>query len=817
MGHSEEHSALNQVGNSTKPHERHPNMALPNEPGQTVNNGLQNNRATPGDTLSRASDSKNSMTGHLNQRKHKRILSNVTERTENGSSSIDDQIHTPARLSRPTNLNGTRPKSSYHNETMNSMAHALRGRDRSLSDIPALRLDMPNAGKNRDAENTIRTFENSPRSANSFAAPTTSSKAKQTGKVELNPPRSAPLPYAFPNQNLQRSYSLKARGEYNIGDATNDQHFDPDNMRHRKGSLKHNGFTRRDKGSPICLTPDMSPVRASVAEQPHAAEVSRSVVEWLGTSSVSATRLAEKESDLKPVAGELQSIECPQEEAKTTDQHPNAAAVDAGKDSKPNRISSSKISSELQPAEKHSGVNHDADVSTQGSARQTSEVLTKPEIKQGTSGAKASSNQKVEQNLNESDEPNEAIRTHIRHITNAVEHMSQTPRNKCRGVETSEATAQGLGPECGTSALQEELLLLTKRFETYAQMMAAKDKEQLQNLIKKDHVIKDYKRCLEEATASTPKETPLDPAERDSWQALWKQSQWQLKQKEKQFEDFKAQTFKLYRPDLEKTIRELNVDLNYANDEKAALQEQLTQCKHRAKNWETEYQTLKIESEKRTEAFESTIKQQHEEMLLYIQKYHTKLTDPKYWSLSSLHQEIATLEHDLQTTQEMFDVIKTDKARAEEDNEKIYKAYTHLEHEFNSFTTIGAPPPIPTTFPFPHMPTSNNSGSVHPKRPHIARCFLPLSIAQRKVKLDELRREQAKRREKELAEAKVMEEARKWALKDKYPPGKPGWKEVLSEPGWKRWDVEAWRDQADGVTEEVAEVVGDMVGMKEGR
>ncbi|KAH9865687.1 hypothetical protein J1614_009273 [Plenodomus biglobosus] len=237
------------------------------------------------------------------------------------------------------------------------------------------------------------------------------------------------------------------------------------------------------------------------------------------------------------------------------------------------------------------------------------------------------------------------------------------------------------------------------------------------------------------------------------------------------------------------------------------LQASIYQAK--ARLWKEEARVAKEELTKRTRAFEVELKGQKLETLQYIRDYYEKTKDASHWNLQDLQAKVASLEHELNQTNDFFSRTKTDKARLEDKVGQQQVEITKLKEYIKETLLCGGndlslPSSVPDLDPDSSSDASGSSSPISwlvtpdPSRPKLR--YPPRFLLKQEkymAEMQRVRKEQEKRRLQEDALDKLMEKLRKYrmgVMGVKYPPTKgAGWETMEKKMTWDRWDGEGWR------------------------
>jgi hypothetical protein len=407
------------------------------------------------------------------------------------------------------------------------------------------------------------------------------------------------------------------------------------------------------------------------------------------------------------------------------------------------------------------------------------------------------------------------IREEVKDVSTAVGQVIYMMSESTIDLHALEDLTSTLDSHHETPSLLSNLLLLLQLYERKAQAVVLKNFDIQQRLADKDHEFSMAERVRRDEQADTQSETPANRKttsqvdDGDNWKQLFQD-------KTEEFRKYRARTEEYYQRDLEHKNRDLRIDLTRAQDENRSLKEQAKKYMAEAQSWKSEYNNALVESEKHTAGFEDKIKDQQDEMLLYIKEYHDKARDPKHWELTGLQNRISTLERDLHITNEMFNATKSEKAKIEDEVTRLMdlnkRNVREIERIDRGWITRSIAPSVPDSDLFEtssnissssSIPWLTSSKRVSHKGPYIPRCHLPKEIGKREVMLKEFRKEQQKRREEEEAGYESMEKVRKWKMGKLYPPEKEDWKELAKMSSWERWDGDEWLDTKAGRSEKL--------------
>ncbi|KAH8731203.1 hypothetical protein GQ44DRAFT_822765 [Phaeosphaeriaceae sp. PMI808] len=271
--------------------------------------------------------------------------------------------------------------------------------------------------------------------------------------------------------------------------------------------------------------------------------------------------------------------------------------------------------------------------------------------------------------------------------------------------------------------------------------------------------------------------------------------------------------------------RHLQVDLDHARDDNARLQEKARKYRALAQEWRGEYSAFELRHDQSHTGLEDMIEDQILEMHFYIKEYHDKVNDPGYWNVEGLRKKNQDLAWDLETTSKLFESVKLEKARLEDEFNKLSNINTYYEGYIEKCMGDGRfmPP-----FSIPGSSSSHSStdsytdswtlsGFSSPaleshKSPHIPRCLEEKECRNREAKLEKIREEQRRRRvETRNKEGKIMERVRRWNLGEMmipYPPDMDGFERLAGKNSWEIWDGEEWYEDGQQVGDE------DMVAIR---
>jgi hypothetical protein len=457
----------------------------------------------------------------------------------------------------------------------------------------------------------------------------------------------------------------------------------------------------------------------------------------------------------------------------------------------------------------------------------------------------------------------EGLRQDIQEVARVVQNAS---RASADGTPDTDVL-QSLTPESfsseETATLHTCLSELVSQSRNKLQSLLQKNVELQQQLTDTGHELSIASRALKDEPFDT---SIMEPVEKSAWDTyMWKQAYKDMRrrkeQAEERFESFKKIAEEMYQPDLEKKNRDLQEDLTHAQDEVNKMREKVTKYQSRAQHWEMEYKIAVVERNKRTVEFETAIKKQTEETLLYIKEYHDKTHDPEHWEMAGLQKRIRVLERDLQTTNVLFNTTKTDKARLEDEFKKLINTNTRLEGEIERLGQVfvfGGNVPIYSALePDPSNASSSSPTSASP-HPFTAAHKVPrrgpytprfASVDKRNAARAKLQQAQELRMADEKKKLEILEKVRQWRMekaermlkkmaeeeadrkrslrmgkthkpeevypsrmamppKTMYPPHKEGWKDLKNQGMWERWDGDEWLEE--GSSEKDRDVVWEL-------
>ncbi|KAF2031941.1 hypothetical protein EK21DRAFT_87553 [Setomelanomma holmii] len=410
------------------------------------------------------------------------------------------------------------------------------------------------------------------------------------------------------------------------------------------------------------------------------------------------------------------------------------------------------------------------------------------------------------------DEDLEKLRQEVEELTYAIEQTSQASQDNLLNTEALNRLKQDSDSSNEITKLYTALCELISDLGDRLYSSTLNDLELRGQLANKENELNLALKALRDDAADTSVMSPKYKSAHDkiTWKQAYKDMRQRKEQAEAKYESFKKTAEAMYRPDLERKNRELQIELNAARDELEKYREKVAEYRGRARGWEEEYKNAELEHEKCTAVFEQTLKEQRDEMLLYIRDYHDKTQDPEHWEISGLQRRIATLERDLQSTNEHFNTVKSEKARVEDKVEKLQDIKVRYERHIEELSRAnimgGAMPRFQTpdsdcsdsdTSSFSISPLSSRDPFTNPKPvkrrgPYIPRCPSPKEMKRREGILQDLREAQQQRREDEEKKIEIIEKVRKRHMQEMYPPWKEGWKQLIRQGLWKRWDGEEW-------------------------
>jgi hypothetical protein len=275
----------------------------------------------------------------------------------------------------------------------------------------------------------------------------------------------------------------------------------------------------------------------------------------------------------------------------------------------------------------------------------------------------------------------------------------------------------------------------------------------------------------------------------------------------------------------------LHSELIKAQEELAELRPRAAELETEAKGWMEDFKEKESQLEQRTEAFEATVTEQQLETFRYIKAYYEKVKDQAHWEVQGLQKKLAASEQEGDKLTWELDRSKLINMRLEDTLDRLKKSNNardiHIRKVEQAFMLQGPWPIMSPSTTGSRTPSSSTSSSnpaslisscTHPlevnhTRPPIPRCHLPAAIQARDAKLALHRQKLDEAREAEifmlnvkpgLSAAKtphsdIMEQVRKWNMKELYPPANLGWAGVAWQSAWRRWDGAVWaREFAKG-------------------
>jgi hypothetical protein len=480
----------------------------------------------------------------------------------------------------------------------------------------------------------------------------------------------------------------------------------------------------------------------------------------------------------------------------------------------------------------------------------------------GSAELSRSESEALQRRIAELEQQLESQSKELQEVTRVVQNTS---RASVGGIPETDVL-QSLTPESfsneETATLHACLSELLSQLSSKMQSLLHKNVDLQQQLTNTGHELSIASRALKDEPFDTSIMEPVEKSEWDkyTWKQAYKDMRRRKEQVEERFESFKKIAEEMYQPDLEKKNRELQEGLNDAQDEVDKLREKVTKYQSRAQHWEMEYKTAVVERNKRTVEFETAVKKQTEETLLYIKEYHDKTHNPEHWEMVGLQKRIRVLERDLQTTNALFNTTKTDKARLEDEFKKLINANNCLEGEIErlgqafvfggNVAIYSAPEPDPSNA----SSSSSTSSSPHsfivaqkvPRRgPYTPRFAV---VDKRNAARAKLRQAQELRMADEKKKMEILEKVRRWRMekaermtkkmaeeadkrkslrigkthapveaypprkamppKTMYPPNKEGWRDLNKQRIWERWDGDEWLEE--GSSEKDRDVVWEL-------
>jgi DNA repair exonuclease SbcCD ATPase subunit len=407
-------------------------------------------------------------------------------------------------------------------------------------------------------------------------------------------------------------------------------------------------------------------------------------------------------------------------------------------------------------------------------------------------------------NLRTSDETLERLRGDIENLMNAIHQMSQSSSDRMFNAKTFQDMTQNTEFCPGTNKLLSFLTQLTEQLEIQIQSLSSGTEQiQLDPENKELQIIvglNSFPAREESIINNALEKTPIHEAEGGYWEQLYKEERKLKEHAERKIESLKNASRKTYHPDLERHIRELQIELTETQDEKAQLQEQVEKYSARAQQWENEYKTVRTRAEKEFAGLQQAIEQREVEMRAYIKDYHDKTKQKNHWNLKGLQDRIKTLEFDQNVTDKLFNDTKTEKARLEDEISRLVDIITAYKEENKKLVDAwGLSGVVPTYTSKPSKVASNTSPSssesqsnLHEPPYHYANV-----TEKRLVKLKELVDKQEKCRREDAAIEAMLEKARARKMGNVLYK-KKGWSQFLGKKSWTIWDGDGWVNNTDG-------------------
>jgi hypothetical protein len=565
----------------------------------------------------------------------------------------------------------------------------------------------------------------------SYAGPTQASKAKRTDKVELNLPTSASFTYKKEHHN--DGFTSLPRSSPSLTATTSQRNklvFGiPDQVSGDQQSRVSSKFGSRDRSNDSKCSPNRS-LPYSVQNQGGGNRVRELVGEHerrinnkinnaaIGPRTRSTTSVKSKKDNKIELS--VSSVESPKEPTELNVARINGTSLDSIEVKKEQLASLYDAASENAAKDMHSnktGASKGKSPLTDDHAHITSQhqsFETELDLQRSTTTM-----QRLQRDFNE--------------LTDTIREMSQPSSHNFLQTELLRRLMHNI--ECSPEAtnLCSGLVQLIEALTGVIQMLNTQQSKARQDQTAKEHNLSKVDGGL-----------PLEDSYRLLEQSLKKERK-QRERVEHKLELLKKKAEEMYQPDLEKKNKILQTDLRAAQMEKVQLKEQVQKYKQHALDWESERNTIQTRAEKETSALQHNIEQQQKEMIYYIEEYHNKMKDEKYWNAEDLHKIIGALKRELDETMKHFDETKLERAHFEEEIIKLEKVIELQEKNYIDLAN-GVVREAELDEQGPKYPAGQSNS-------RLPRYRLPDEVMKREAKKAQLRIEQKKRRDENAAKA----------------------------------------------------------------
>ncbi|KAF2796143.1 hypothetical protein K505DRAFT_381189 [Melanomma pulvis-pyrius CBS 109.77] len=267
-----------------------------------------------------------------------------------------------------------------------------------------------------------------------------------------------------------------------------------------------------------------------------------------------------------------------------------------------------------------------------------------------------------------------------------------------------------------------------------------------------------------------------------SWQQLYEDKSKQFEKLQSRFRIFREKSIANYRPELERENKDLRARLIETQDENLRLEDQIFKLQESAANWESEYKVLQTRHQRSTQEAEQEMERLNLEMKGYVQEYKNKMPDsnPDWWDVKKLQEQVQDLERQLKDQVAAANDLK-------QRNVNCYREFERLKKQNEAFKV--------------ELGVEDDFKPNHNPRPKLRRPNYESEeeTAKREKILKAFREKQNRDREKRERELELIEQARKYKMGERYPPGCPERYEPIRKKTVKeRWEVEKFerlRDQ----------------------
>ncbi|KAF2279489.1 uncharacterized protein EI97DRAFT_439827 [Westerdykella ornata] len=319
------------------------------------------------------------------------------------------------------------------------------------------------------------------------------------------------------------------------------------------------------------------------------------------------------------------------------------------------------------------------------------------------------------------------------------------------------------------AALEQEL---ASRLDTITEM-EQKHLEELRNL--QEEVEKQQGLAQRLASQLFAEANAEDSKQKDDWEQLYHDKEAAYRKLSDEHERLRQFTIESNAPELKNQIKVLEERLVHLNKRYKLLATQRNQFREAAANWENEYRAEHEQYQQNLRERETMIEQHEQEMRETIKQYYDHLpkNDPEWFEIDALQKQVKKLEQLL--AHKEGEVLRWQKER-DTAVERFHEVRTAMEEgRYIRYAGLFAD-------------SAPRSG------PRVPRYESEEETRERMRKLEELRRRQNERRVREGKEERRVEEIRRDRFREvgtKYPPLRPGWKELVKKSPEERWAVEA--------------------------